>query len=121
MAQVRQSKPRAAQHRKPLVPLWRAPGTVACRGADLDLFYPAESADPEVREANAWKAKALCGRCLLTVTCLEEAMAEEKDGGARFGIHGGLDPEERRELQRRRTRQEKRQAAREEAASESAA
>lgn len=117
MAQVRKRRPGAAQHRKPLVPLWRAPGTVACLGADLSLFFPPEDFETdEQREARTWRATALCRRCPFTSGCLEAAMAEEMSG-PRFGIRGGLDPDQRKRLQAARTRREVRaRAAQENAA-----
>lgn len=94
---------RAAQWRKPAHPIWRAPETVACRGEDTDLFYRADGELPWARDAREEKAKELCSRCRAGTGCLEAAMEEERRGGARFGIRGGLTPEERRRLQTGRT------------------
>ena len=121
-APVKARRPGAAVQRKPLVPLWRAPATVACRGADTLLFYKRERAEGEdyaeyleAEEARTWRAKALCARCPFASDCLEHAMGEEKTGG-RYGIRGGKTPDERAQLQKTRTRRQSRQRAREEAA-----
>lgn len=95
--------PRAAQWRKPARPIWRAPETVACRGEDTSLFYKGEGETPEARQSRAARAKRLCAACCARTECLEKAMEEEKGGGARFGIRGGLTEEERKREQTRRT------------------
>lgn len=111
---VKIRRPGAAVQRKPLVPLWRAPGTVACRDQDTSLFYPVEGLRADEQEARYWRAKAMCARCPLARECLERAMAEEKSGG-RYGIRGGFTPDERKLLSRSASRAEGRRRAREEA------
>jgi WhiB family transcriptional regulator, redox-sensing transcriptional regulator len=60
---------------------WMSAG--ACRREDPDLFFP-------VTETHA-SAKAVCGRCLVRVTCLAYAMATGQDG-----VWGGTTGSERR-------------------------
>jgi hypothetical protein len=85
------------------VPIWRAPGDVACRGEDTALFYKGEWESAEERLARTEKATGLCLGCRWRQECLEAAMAEERAGGARYGIRGALAPEERKNLQVSRT------------------
>lgn len=95
--------PRAAQWKKAAVPIWRAPPDVACRGEDTSLFYKGELERPAARAARASRARAICAGCPAVAGCLEAAMAEEKSGGGRYGIRGGLTEEERKDLQVSRT------------------
>jgi WhiB family redox-sensing transcriptional regulator len=120
-AQVSRAGPRAAQWRKQAVPIWRAPGAVACRGEDTGLFYKAEQERPEARQARAEKAKGLCAGCCARTECLEAAMAEEQPGGGRYGIRGGLTEEERKDLQVSRTLRARNERKRTEKAAEEAA
>jgi len=104
-------RPGAAVARKAPVPLWRAPDTVACRDQDTSLFYPVEGMRADEQEARYWRAKAMCARCPFTGECLERAMAEEKTGG-RYGIRGGLTPDERKRLSKNRSRRPARRRGR---------
>jgi WhiB family redox-sensing transcriptional regulator len=65
---------------------WRQ--EAACRGVDLDLFYPerGESADP---------AREVCAACPVRQPCLEYALSNR----ITHGIWGGLTERERRPLQ----------------------
>ena len=65
---------------------WRE--RAACRGMDLDLFYPerGESAGP---------ARQVCARCAVRQPCLEYALSNR----ITYGIWGGLTERERRPLQ----------------------
>ena len=65
---------------------WRE--RAACRGTDLDLFYPerGESAGP---------ARQVCERCPVRQPCLEYALSNR----ITHGIWGGLTERERRPLQ----------------------
>ena len=65
---------------------WRE--RAACRGTDLDLFYPerGESADP---------ARLVCAACPVCQPCLEYALSNR----ITHGIWGGLTERERRPLQ----------------------
>ena len=62
----------------------------ACRGMDVDLFFPRE---------NDWRssapAVAVCNTCPVSDECLIENIAEQ------HGIFGGTTPAERRVLRRR--------------------
>ncbi len=67
---------------------WRQ--QAACRGTDLDLFFPerGESADP---------ARQVCARCPVRQLCLDYALSNR----IMHGIWGGLTERERRTLQSR--------------------
>lgn len=79
----------------------------ACRAIPVELFFP-----PAEQEGD--EAKAVCAVCAVRQPCLEFALA----AGERFGVWGGLTPQERRSLTaKRRARARAEQAAREAAAS----
>ena len=66
----------------------------ACKTIQVELFFP-----PTEEEAEG--AKSVCRACLVKEPCLEFAIA----AGERFGVWGGLTPQERRYLvAKRRTR-----------------
>lgn len=71
-----------------------------CRRADPELFFPDDAGGGDGYQ----KARAICGRCPVSRTCLAAAMAEEAERGRnhRFGMRGGLAPRERFELSRGR-------------------
>ena len=78
------------RHRSPAAPApfaarWRA--LAACRGADLDLFFPdrVESAEP---------ARLVCTGCPVREPCLDYALRL----GITHGIWGGLAERDRRAL-----------------------
>jgi WhiB family redox-sensing transcriptional regulator len=71
------------------VSFWSDP-RAACRGVDVAVFY-------NLTPANKEMALALCGECPVRAACLEYVMRWET-GVAKFGIWGGLTPEERRKL-----------------------
>jgi WhiB family redox-sensing transcriptional regulator len=64
----------------------------ACRGADLDLFFPGrgESAEP---------ARRICALCPVRQACLDYALSH----GIVHGIWGGLAERDRRALRSRHT------------------
>ena len=64
----------------------------ACRGHDTETFYRVENARGIQREAREAQAKAVCAGCPVSAPCLDSAMTT----GERYGIWGGLSPEERR-------------------------
>ena len=72
----------------PFAARWRQ--QAACRGTDLNLFYPerGESAGP---------ARQVCARCPVRQPCLEYALSNR----ITHGICGGLTERERRPLQSR--------------------
>jgi WhiB family redox-sensing transcriptional regulator len=70
---------------------WRP--LAACKGIDPELFFSSDELpnkqDRIEREASA---KAICARCSVRSECLSYAIA----AGERYGIWGGLNPQERR-------------------------
>jgi len=72
----------------------------ACRGMDAPLFFaPDDETRPE-REIREAKAKAVCQQCLVRGQCLDYALRNS----IRYGVWGGLNPEERVRERRRRVR-----------------
>lgn len=70
-----------------------------CRAWDADLFCVPDGVSPSRRRAQETKAKRICHTCPVRERCLDEAMSR----GEQYGVWGGLDAEERRELERRRS------------------
>lgn len=62
----------------------------ACGGFDPELFFGNTAADER-------RAKAICGTCSVAMECLSVALASGMD----FGIWGGLNERERRQVRRR--------------------
>ena len=73
------------------VPASSLPPGAACKGADPALFFGAEGETPEERQAREEAARAICARCPVRSPCYDLAIAV----GDRWGIFGGLNPEER--------------------------
>ncbi|SEF10371.1 WhiB family transcriptional regulator [Jiangella alba] len=69
-----------------------------CRGWDADLFCVPEGVSPSRRRAQETRAKRICETCPVRDRCLAEAMERDEQ----YGVWGGLDTEERRQLERRR-------------------
>ncbi len=65
-----------------------------CPGEDPDLFFPSRG-DPGTR------AKQICANCPVRLDCLKYAIEADE-----FGIWGGLDQQERRNLLRKRKKRE---------------
>lgn len=63
----------------------------ACRVVPVTVFFPAVEQESD-------DAKRVCATCSVQEECLEFAIA----AGERFGVWGGLDPQERRSLVTRR-------------------
>ena len=63
----------------------------SCRRYPVEVFFP-----PAEQEAD--EAKAICETCAVREPCLEYALESDE----RFGVWGGLTPEERRALILRR-------------------
>ncbi len=86
---------------------WRR--AASCLDEDPELFYPVgagEAYQPQIADA-----KAVCARCHVRVTCLEDALDHESGGAElRFGIRGRLDGNERANVHRSRQRKAKREA-----------
>jgi WhiB family transcriptional regulator, redox-sensing transcriptional regulator len=70
---------------------WRK--RAACRGIDVEIFFPATEED-----VDAAPAKAVCGVCPVRQACLEHALAHRE----REGIWGGATERERRRILRQR-------------------
>lgn len=75
----------------------------ACSGVELEVFYPDHGTGGGAARAYEW-AKQWCRVCPVRRDCLEEAMAAEgaASGKNRYGLVGGLDPNERAALYERR-------------------
>ena len=70
---------------------WRK--QAACRGLDVEAFYPVSE-----DEADAAEAKAICDVCPVRQACLEHALAHRE----REGVWGGTTERERRRIVRQR-------------------
>lgn len=76
---------------------WRA--AAACREVDSEIFFPVGFTGQAIEVAA--KAKAICASCSVREACLAFALQTNQQ----FGIWGGLDEEERREVRRSWRRQ----------------
>lgn len=65
----------------------------ACVGADPDLFFPGQG-------ESTFPARDICLGCPVRTQCLTEALSV----GDQFGVWGGLNVTERRNLRRRQRR-----------------
>jgi WhiB family transcriptional regulator, redox-sensing transcriptional regulator len=63
---------------------------IACRDADLDLFFPIGITGAALRQME--EAKRICRDCPVQIQCLGWAL----ENGAADGVWGGTTPEERR-------------------------
>ena len=72
---------------------WRA--AAACRQQDPRTFFPVGATGPAVGEIAA--AKTVCRSCPVRLSCLHFALVTNQE----YGVWGGHDEEERRELRRR--------------------
>ena len=72
---------------------WRR--SAACREVDATLFFPVGVTGPAVPQIA--EAKAVCCRCPVRLACLEYALVSYQE----FGVWGGYDEEQRRDLRRR--------------------
>lgn len=87
--------PKGAQWRRKFTSIWYS-SRALCRGMPIEDFYlPPKSPVPG-------HVARVCAACPVAGDCLESAMLEEGGHGGRHGIRGGLTPEERRALHRRR-------------------
>jgi WhiB family redox-sensing transcriptional regulator len=81
-----------------------------CRGSSVAFFvddgidFPRAAAQRRVTYA---EARRICSTCPLTEPCLEYALASH----AEYGVWGGLDPVERRALERERRQRRNRVSA----------
>lgn len=67
----------------------------ACRGEDPQLWFPERGGGDQYRDA-----RAVCETCPIRERCLDYAMRREHGlhRANRFGMYGGLTPEERAEM-----------------------
>lgn len=72
-------------------PTWRK--RAACRGIDVEIFFP----DPD-DDTEAEAAKAVCAVCPVRQACLEHALTHRE----REGVWGGATERERRRALRQR-------------------
>lgn len=81
-----------------MTPDWRT--DAAC------IDYPEETFFPPSTTSGWGTARAICGDCPVRLACLEDALAMEgrRAGQSRFGMWGGLTPDERASLWRSRSR-----------------
>lgn len=73
---------------------WRS--RAACRGLDVNLFYP----EPHTGQPQTQIARALCMSCAVKDECLDDALATFD----KWGVRGGMSPNERRVEARKRRR-----------------
>jgi WhiB family transcriptional regulator, redox-sensing transcriptional regulator len=71
-----------------------------CRHADPELFFPAGTAGPALRQEAL--AKRICADCPVRMPCLRWALRH----GVEFGIWGGIDERQRREMRGSQIRRE---------------
>lgn len=62
-----------------------------CAETDPELFFL-------LGETSMRQAKSICRSCPVRNECLTEALESEMEGDYRFGVYGGLDPDERGRL-----------------------
>lgn len=72
---------------------WRR--RAACRLMPADMFFPVGTSGMAVEEVTA--AKQVCSTCEVNAPCLEFALETRQE----FGVWGGRDEDERREMVRR--------------------
>lgn len=78
--------------------IYEFPRDALCRGMDTELWFPVGAEGSPGYERTAAPARAVCALCPVRVDCLVWAMTH----GIDEGIYGGLGPQERRVLRRRR-------------------
>jgi WhiB family transcriptional regulator, redox-sensing transcriptional regulator len=76
--------------------MWR--DHAACLDEDPELFFSIGNTSPAALQIH--KAKAVCGRCQVSATCLQWAIETRQD----CGVWGGMSEDERRALKRRNAR-----------------
>lgn len=70
-----------------------------CLDYDPEMFFP----EGPHRDEIAAQAKRVCETCPLQLSCLEDALDEEREAaGYRFGVRGGTTPRERTMIEMRR-------------------
>jgi WhiB family redox-sensing transcriptional regulator len=93
---------------------WRE--RAACKGRTGDVWFHEGESEGEYRSY----AKSFCVTCPVRLNCLATALRLEGASGqtSRFGIWGGLDPEQRHNLYKRRAERIRKQKIREQKAAE---
>ena len=66
----------------------------ACRGCDVELFFPVGTTGPAIDQIAS--AKAVCSTCPVRADCLDFALVTNQEAG----VWGGATEEERRRLRR---------------------
>lgn len=79
---------------------WAWTRHAACQGEDLTLFYGPDNERQPDREERERDAKQYCAVCPVITRCRDDAI-DRKD---KWGVHGGLSPEELQAERRRRMR-----------------
>jgi WhiB family redox-sensing transcriptional regulator len=82
---------------------WR--DQAACQDVSAELFFPVGASGPALDQIG--QAKAVCAGCPVADQCLQFAVTTNQE----YGVWGGLDEDERRDV-RRRWRRELRQQSR---------
>lgn len=90
-------RPRYVTGESTLTDRFRWQDSASCASVGLDVFYP-ESGNRGVWDA----ARSICSRCPVKAECLEFALKAEVDWPDRYGMFGGLTPEEREVIGTRR-------------------
>lgn len=91
---------------------WKWQDGAACRGADLNLFFPVDGLRAESLKRHEEEAKTICAGCEVRTECGEYAISRPEG----YGTWGGFSADERRGLRRKRLRSELAQRNREVAA-----
>ncbi len=60
----------------------------ACKGVDVDIFFPKNTGNKLIDDANEAEAKQICASCDVREDCLEYAIGNREDLSG--GIFGGL-------------------------------
>jgi WhiB family transcriptional regulator, redox-sensing transcriptional regulator len=70
----------------------------ACRGLDINIFFPEYSVDKAFAQA-----RSVCQSCPVIAECLDNQLRYE-DFDDRWGMFGGLTPNERKEIRYKKMR-----------------
>jgi WhiB family redox-sensing transcriptional regulator len=71
---------------------WRL--SAACRESDATVFFPVGATGPAIQQIEG--AKVICHRCPVRLACLQFALVSNQE----YGVWGGHDEDERREMRR---------------------
>lgn len=83
---------------RPVQAEWDWQAEAACRTAEPALFFHPEGERGWRRRTRLARAAEYCRSCPVAAACLEHALAVPEE----YGIWGGLDPNQRKELSARR-------------------